>query len=218
MLPEPVSLGRSSFRDSPALRILGSFVSWFLFSLSFLLLAQAVVGVMAVGGVCASGNTAYVIQTQCPDTTIWALPAVFGGLIAAAISALIAQGFGVSLVVLAWPILFGVLGGLFVAAGEVIGYLLGAMFLVFAAVPLVLALRASAQRVFLGAINTQGVRFVEGPNARQIPYSMTFADSDNPVVPTAGNWAASILLCLAGIAVGGWLALVIDGAFIVAPQ
>ena len=218
MLPEPVSVSRSGFRDSSVVRVVGSFVSWFLFSLSFLLLAQGVVGVMSVGGTCASGNTPYVIQTQCPDTTIWLVPAVFGGLIACGISALIAQGFGVSLVVLAWPILFGVLGGLFVVAGEVIGYILGAMFLVMALIPLVLALRASAQRVFLGAVNANGVRFTEGANARQIPFSVSFADSENPVRPTAANWAASIFLCLFAIAVGGWLALLIDGAFIVAPQ
>jgi hypothetical protein len=94
---------------------------------------------------------------------------------------------------------------------EIIGYLLGAMFLVFALIPLILALRASAQRVFLGAVNSAGVRFYEGENARQIPLSVSFSDSDNPVRPTAVNWLASIVIWLVSSGVGFWLALKIDG-------
>jgi hypothetical protein len=200
-------------RNSPYVRVVGSIVSWLLFALSFTLLAQSFVGVMDVGGTCASGNTPYVIQTQCPSIAVLAVPAVFGGLIAVALSAFLAQGFGTSLVVLAWPILFGVLGLLFVSSLEIVGYLLGAMFLVFALVPLVLALRASTQRVFLGAVNAGGVRFVEADNARQIPFSMSFQDSDSPVQPTAGNWLASIVLWLGSAAAGFWLAVLIANSF-----
>ncbi|MCU1412825.1 MAG: hypothetical protein JWN80_165 [Microbacteriaceae bacterium] len=198
-------------RNSSVVRVIGSIVSWLLFSLSFTLLVEAVFGVMSVGGACASGNTPYVIAHQCPDASLWAAPAVFGGLIAVFASFFLAQGFGTSLVVLAWPILFGVLGGVFLSSLEIVGYLLGAMFLVMAAIPLILALRASAQRVFLGAVDAAGVRFTEGPNARQIPYSVSFADSDNPVSPTAVNWLASILIWLVSSGVGFWLALKIDG-------
>ncbi|MES2169660.1 MAG: hypothetical protein V4479_02900 [Actinomycetota bacterium] len=191
--------------------MLGSIVSWFLFALSFTLLVQAVFGVMSVGGTCASGNTPYVIAHQCPDASLWAAPAVFGGLIAVALSFFLAQGFGTSLIVLAWPILFGVLGIVFVSSLEIIGYLLGAMFLVMALIPLILALRASAQRVFLGAVNAAGERFTEGANARQIPFSVSFPDSDNPVRATAVNWLASIVIWLVASGAGFWLALKIDG-------
>jgi hypothetical protein len=199
-------------RNSSFVRIAGSIVSWLLFALSFTLLVLAVFGVMSVGGTCASGNTPYVIQSQCPNASLWAAPAVFGGLIAVGISAFLAQGFGTSLVVLAWPILFGVLGVVFLSALEVVGYVLGAIFLIMALIPLVLALRASPQRVFLGAVNSAGERFVEGDNARPIPYSMRFADSDSPVRATAVNWAASILIWLVASGIGFWLALKIDGA------
>ncbi len=198
-------------RNSAVVRVLGSIVSWLLFALSFTLLVQAVFGVMSVGGACASGTTPYVIAHQCPDTSLWAAPAVFGGLIAVALSFFLAQGYGTSLVVLAWPILFGVLGAIFVSSLEITGYLLGAMFLAFALIPLILALRASAQRVFLGAVNSAGVRFYEGENARQIPLSVSFADSDNPVRPTAVSWLASIVIWLVSSGVGFWLALKIDG-------
>jgi len=66
--------------------------------------------VMDVGGNCASGNSAYVIQAQCPDgSALLVAPAVPLGFVFGAIMAFgfagIAKGAG-SLVLLSWPILF----------------------------------------------------------------------------------------------------------------
>jgi hypothetical protein len=206
--PEP---SRSGARDNPLIRLLGSVLSWLLFSLSFTLLVQAVFGVMSVGGACASGNTPYVIAHQCPDVTVWATPAVFGGLASVALGVWLAQGFGTSLANLAWPILFGVLGGVFVSSFELVGYILGGMFLIMALVPLVLSLRASAQRVFLGAVNLRGQRFVEGERSRPTPLNFNFASSENPVAATFGNWALSLVLWIGSSALGFWLALKLAG-------
>jgi hypothetical protein len=206
--PEPV---RSNWRSTSVIRLIGSLAGWLLFSLSFTLLVEAVFGVMSVGGTCASGNTPYVIAHECPDVTFWATPAVFGGLIAVALSVWLGQGFGTSLANLAWPILFGVLGGVFVLSGDIVGYILGAMFIIMALVPLVLALRASAQRIFLGAINLRGERFEEGERARPTPFNVNFAPSDNPVRPTFGDWALSLIIWIGSSALGYWLAIKLVG-------
>ncbi len=201
-----------SWRNNRLVRLLGSAGSWLLFSLSFSLLMQSVFGVMAIGGTCASGNTPFVIAHQCPDITGYATPAIFGGLIAVAISVWLTAGFGTSLVSLAWPIVFGVLGALFVSSRESIGFILGGMFIVMALIPFVLALRASAQRVFLGAINLSGRRFDEGERARPTPLSINYATSDNPVRPNMGNWTFSLVIAIGASALGYVLALTIAGA------
>lgn len=211
-LPPATVVRTATFRDSPIVRFFGSVISWFLFSLSFTLLVQGVFGVMSVGGACASGNTAYVIQAQCPDVTLFAAPSVFAGLAAVGLSVWLAQGFGTALVSLAWPILFGVLGVIFISALEVVGYIIGGMFIIMALVPLVIALRASAQRVFLGAVNLSGHRFYEGENARRNPLSVNYADSDAPVRANLGNWLLSLFIAIVSGAFGFWLALKIAGA------
>ncbi len=64
--------------NGPAARVLGSAVSWLLFSTSFTLLYQVSAIVMGLGGFCASGGP-YVIETQCPDAVvIFALTAIAG--------------------------------------------------------------------------------------------------------------------------------------------
>ena len=96
--------------NGPAARMLGSAVSWLLFSISFTLLYQVSAVVMGLGGFCASGGP-YVIETQCPDAVVIFAPlSIFGGLIAAAIGLFFARGFGTPLVIWAWPILFVGLG------------------------------------------------------------------------------------------------------------
>src|SRR6186713_329670 len=98
---------------SPLWRVLGSFVSWLLFSLSFSLLYMGSAVVMGLGGFCASGGP-YVIETECPDAVVAYVPlSIFGGLIACAIGAVFAQGFGTPLISWGWPILFGGLGTAF---------------------------------------------------------------------------------------------------------
>src|SRR6188472_3828597 len=99
--------------NGPAARVLGSAVSWLLFSISLTLLYQVSAVVMGLGGFCASGGP-YVIETECPDAVVAYVPlSIFGGLIACAIGAVFAQGFGTPLISWGWPILFGGLGTAF---------------------------------------------------------------------------------------------------------
>jgi hypothetical protein len=159
------------FLALPFTRILGSVAGWFLYLLSFTLLVQSFVDVQGVGGYCASGQSAYVIAHQCPPgATIFIPWCIFSGLIAVGIGVWLSGGFGVPIAAWAWPILFCVLGAGFlgegIVEGDIVGWILGIMFEVMGVIPLILALRASAPRVFIGTINVGGQRFSEGPKAR----------------------------------------------------
>jgi hypothetical protein len=191
--PEPAVPKRSAI-SSPIVKLLAYVVSWFMFSTSFALLGYAVIGVGSVGGTCASGNTPYVIATQCPEVAVDFLPwVIFTGLIAVGLAVALANGIGFQLRVWAWPILFGVLGGIFLLAGEVVGYLLGAMFIIMALVPLIIELRASVQRVFLGSFNIFGQQFQEGPKAQPSFSSRKMPNPPDAVKPAIGDWAVDIL-------------------------
>jgi hypothetical protein len=186
------------FRSRPIVKLVAYVFSWYLFALSFMLLLFAVLAVGEVGGVCASGNTAYVIATQCPAAAIDFLPwCIFTGLIAVGIGVVFAGGIGISTRVFAWPILFCGLGGFFLLAGvfggEVVGWILGIMFIVMGLVPLVIELRASVQRVFLGSFNLRGQQFYEGPKAQPSFSSRTLPNPPDAIRPTAANWAFSVL-------------------------
>jgi hypothetical protein len=162
--------------------------------MSFALLGYSIIGVMSVGGTCASGNTAYVIATQCPEGATVFLPwVIFTGLLSVGLAVGLANGIGFQLRVWAWPILFGVLGGLFLLAGEVVGYLIGAMFIIMALVPLVIELRASVQRVFLGSFNIFGQQFKEGAKAQPSFSSRKMPNPPDAVRPGIGDWAIDIL-------------------------
>jgi hypothetical protein len=204
------SVSRSTgFRSRPIVKLVAFVFSWYLFALSFVLLIFAVLAVGAIGGTCASGNTAYVIAVQCPAAAIDFLPwCIFTGLIAVAIGVAFAGGIGISTRVFAWPILFCGLGGFFllggVFGGEVVGWLLGTMFIVMGLVPLVIELRASVQRVFLGSFNLRGMQFYEGPKAQPSFSSRTLPNPPGAIRPSFANWAFSILgflvASLAGVA------------------
>jgi hypothetical protein len=191
---EPAAPTPVSFVSRPVVKLLAYLVSWFVFSMSFALLGYSIIGVMSVGGTCASGNTAYVIATQCPEGATVFLPwVIFTGLLAVGLAVGLANGIGFQLRVWAWPILFGVLGGLFLLAGEVVGYLIGAMFIIMALVPLVIELRASAQRVFLGSFNIFGQQFKEGAKAQPSFSSRKMPNPPDAVRPGIGDWAIDIL-------------------------
>jgi hypothetical protein len=191
---EPAAPKPVSFVSRPIVKLLAYLVSWFVFSMSFALLGYSVVGVMSVGGTCASGNTACVIATQCPEGATVFLPwVIFTGLLAVGLSVGLANGIGFQLRVWAWPILFGVLGGLFLLAGEVVGYLIGAMFIIMALVPLVIELRASVQRVFLGSFNIFGQQFKEGAKAQPSFSSRKMPNPPDAVGPGIGDWTIDIL-------------------------
>jgi hypothetical protein len=201
----------NSWRDAPLTRIVGSSLSWFLFALSFSLLYYVTVAVMAVGGSCASGGP-YEIAVECPDGVAAFAPlSVFGGLIAVGISLYFAQGFGTPLTTWAWPVLFVGLGSAFllafIFAQDIIGLILGVMFVVMGLVPLVAELRGSVQRVFIGQRTSTGQQFYEGERARKTLMSPSIPNPEGAVIPTATHWAVSLVIVAVSVGAGYTLAL-----------
>jgi hypothetical protein len=177
--PQPVAPKKTSVISNPLFKVFAYVLSWFMFSSSFALLGYSIIGVMSVGGTCASGNTPYVV---------------------------FANGIGFQLRVWAWPILFGVLGGLFLLAGGPVGYGIGAMFIIMALVPLIIELRASVQRVFLGSFNIFGQQFKESPKAQPSFSSRTMPNPPTAVGPTIGDWAVDILGFIVPLVAGFYVA------------
>lgn len=199
---------------SPIWRVLGSFASWLLFSISFTLLYMGSSVVMGLGGFCASGGP-YVIQTECPDAVVAYVPlSIFGGLAAAAIGLIFAQGFGTPLVSWAWPILFVGLGAGFLIAstqpGGITFLIIGVFFVIMGLVPLVMLWRASVQQLFLGTTNAADVTFDTSDRTRttflQAP-RFGAQDSDESIPPTIGDWALSLGILVAAVGLGIYLAV-----------
>jgi hypothetical protein len=187
---------------TPFWRVAGSFVSWFLFALCMSLLAQGFMAVVTSGGSCATGGP-FVVANPCPEGVVEIMTAsVFGGLISIVVSVLFGQGFGASLTDLAWPILFGSLGAGFITAGGSVGYGVGGMFIVMALVPIALALRASAQRVLIGAVDVHGTRFYEGERPRFSPFAIRYLATEQTAQARPQHWALSLGICAVAIALG----------------
>lgn len=208
----------SSWRDKPLVRVLGSAGSWFLFALCFTLLIYSVFAVMLLGGSCASGGP-YEIAVECPDAVVIFTPlSIFGGLAAVAIGVALAQGYGTPMATWGWPILFCGLGALFLAAffaaGDIVGLIIGLMFVIMGAIPLVLELRGNPQRVFLGQTNAAGVQFLEGERARPTMMSRTFPNPEGAVAPTVLNWIASLGIAVAMSFAGYQLAMLMLSAVV----
>ena len=197
MTATPTPATPVSFISRPVVKVLAYLLSWFVFSLSIVLLVYAVQAVGAVGGTCASGNTAYVIQTPCPEATNFLPWVIFTGLIAVGVGATLANGIGIQARVWAWPFLFDGLGLFFLAAGvfagQVVGWILGVVFILMGLVPLIIELRASAQRVFLGSFNVFGQQFYEGPKAQPSFSSRKMPNPPDAIKPTAGAWLFALL-------------------------
>jgi hypothetical protein len=194
----------ASFRASPLARGLGAALSWFLFSAGLVTLVLSMFDVLAIGGSCASGG-AYDISVECPDSAALAPLGIFAGLGGAAIAFVFSQGFGTSLIDLAWPLLFGILGAIFISSLDVVGLVIGGLFEIMAIVPLIIVVRASPQRVFLGAVNLGGKRFYEGDKARRSPLGLNFPAGEYPIMPGITNWLASAVFLLLPVA-AGWMA------------
>jgi hypothetical protein len=210
--PEPATPKRSAI-SSPVVKLLAYLVAWFVFSASFTLLVDSFVAVVSIGGSCASGNTPYQITRPCPADATDFLPwVIFTGLIAVGIAVLLANGIGFQLRVWAWPILFGILGAGFVAAGGGVGWGVGAVFIVMALVPLVIELRASVQRVFIGSFNIFGQQFKESPKAQPSFSSRTMPNPPDAVRPRIGDWAIAIL----GFTVPAYLGFYVAGLWLLA--
>lgn len=206
--------------NGPAARMLGSAVSWMLFSISFTLLYQVSAVVMGLGGFCASGGP-YVIETQCPDAVVVFAPlSIFGGLIAAGIGLFFARGFGTPLVIWAWPILFVGLGIDFLLAsfvpGGVANLVVAIVFIAMGLAPLVLVLRVGAARLLVGTTNAHDRPFRDGRGPTPIFQLGAEANDDDAAPATAGDWARALGISVPSILIGVWLGLLLFRATAIA--
>ena len=198
----------ASWRDSALVRVGASAASWFLFALAFTLLFQVSFAVMALGGSCASGGP-YEIAVECPEAVAAFAPlSIFGGLIAVGINAVLARGFGTPLTAWAWPILFGGLGSVFLfvffVSGDLTGLIVGGMFVIMGAVPFLIELTASPQRLLIGPRAADGTRFTEGARARRSMISPSAPNPEGSVRPTALSWLLALALTGAAGYLGYW--------------
>jgi hypothetical protein len=201
--------------QTPLWRVLGSFASWLLFSFCFSLLYLGSAIVMGLGGYCASGGP-YVIETECPDAVAVTMPlSIFGGMAAVAIGLFFARGFGVPLVSWAWPVLFVGLGSAFLISsaqpGGITFLIIGILFVIMGAAPLVIEFRASARNLFLGTANAAGIKFVETASGRTSylqlgRWNAGARESDDRVAPTGGDWTLALGLAIVAIGLGIYLA------------
>ena len=196
--------------NGPVARVLGSVVSWLLFTLCFTLLYQVSAVVMGLGGFCASGGP-YVIETQCPEAVVLFAPlSIFGGLIAAAIGLFFARGFGTPLVIWAWPILFVGLGIDFLLAsfapGGVSNLIVAIVFIVMGLVPLVIALRVGAARVVIGTTDVHDRPFRDERGPTPIFNIGSRSNDDDAAPATAGDWVRALAISVPACLVGFWLA------------
>ena len=199
--------------NGPVARVLGSAVSWMLFTLCFTLLYQVSAVVMGLGGFCASGGP-YVIETECPEAVVVFAPlSIFGGLIAAAIGLFFARGFGTPLVVWAWPILFVGLGLDFLRAsvlpGGVANIVVGIVFVVMGLVPLVIVLRLGAARLLVGTTNAHDRPFRDDRGPTPILLIGRAGDDESAAPATAGDWALALGISVPSIMLGVWLGLLL---------
>ena len=202
----------------PVWRIVGAAVSWALFTFSFALLFLSASVVMGLGGFCASGGP-YVIAVECPPAVAALTPlSIFGGLIAVGLSLVFARGFGMPLAVWSWPILFVGLGTAFALAGGVTFVIIAVLFVGMGLVPLVLELRASPQRTFLGTTDATDRRFAERDSARRSIFATGEPNPEGADRPTGGAWALGLGIPLVAIALGLYLALTLFAAVSRVPQ
>jgi hypothetical protein len=199
--------------NRPPARVLGSAVSWLLFTMSFTLLYQVSAVVMGLGGFCASGGP-YLIETQCPDSVVVFAPlSIFGGLTAAAIGLFIARGFGTPLVIWAWPILFVGLGIDFLLAAIVPGGLanliVGIVFVAMGIAPLLLVFRVGAARLLIGTTDAHDRPFLDGRGPTPVFSFGSRADDDGAAPATAGDWGRAMAVSVPAIVLGCWLGLTI---------
>lgn len=203
---------RSTWRDSAATRVLGSLFSWFSMALALTLLFLSVSALADLGGFCARGGP-FVIAVECSDAIVAFTPtSILGGLVTVFTGALLAQGFGVAVLLFAWPALFVSLAVVFLqsffANGDLTGLFIGILFIAMGLAPLVVALPAAPQRMLLGRVDAQGRAFSEARPARSavLPLRPPAEPGVNP--PSIGDWALSIGVALSGLVLGIWLGVV----------
>lgn len=199
-------------RHSPLGRLVGSAASWFLFALCVTLLSLSTNQVLGAGGYCASGGP-YEVAAACSATVEALAPlGIFGCLFAVGIAAILSAGFGMSLLALAWPILFCGLGGVFFATyaeGREWGPLvLGILFCLMGGAPLVIALRNRPQALLLGSVSLRGEFFTSRDRGGFAMLAGWAPDAVGTVRPSRASWVLSLIGGLAPAAAGLLVALV----------
>ena len=200
----------------PGWRVGGAIGAWLIFAFFFTGLYLGAGMLQGLGGFCATGGP-YVIETECPAAVgIFVSLGVPGIFLAAGVAIVLQRGFATPLVVWGWPILFVGLGIQFlmwIPQGAVfVGLLCGILFVVMGLAPLVLELRAGPRRALLGRTNAFDVPFDDREGRPRTIYGYTRVDGTETVAPTPGDWALSLGLTAASIAVGVSLALSAFGA------
>lgn len=207
---------RTTWRDQPATRVLGSAFGWFSGALAITLLFQSVTALSDLGGFCARGGP-FEIAIECTDAIVAFTPtSVLGGLAAVFIGSLLAQGFGASMLAFAWPALFVSLSVTFFRSfalyADWSGLIIGIMFFAMGLAPLVLMLRAAPQRTILGRVDARGEAFWE-PHPSQ-PHLLSLRRPKEPGEnhATAGDWVLSVGVAVVAVTAGVWLGVVWFGA------
>ncbi|WP_439564512.1 hypothetical protein [Microcella sp.] len=211
---------RRTWRDAAATRVLGSALGWFGGALAITLLYQVALAIAALGGSCARGGP-FVVEVECTDAIVAFAPtSVLGGLAVVFIGATLAQGFGVALLAFAWPALFVSLSIVFFQTfflgGDIVGLIIGLLFIVMGLAPLVLLLQAAPQRMMLGRVDAQGRPFWEAHPARAHLLSLRRPPEPGENHPTVGDWilalGTAIVASIAGVALGvAWFGAVAGG-------
>lgn len=200
---------RRSWRDTAAVRVLGSVLGWFSTALALTLLYRSTEALAALGGSCARGGP-YVIAVECTDAIALFMPlSIMGGLAVVAIANALAQGFGTPVWLYAWPGLFVSLSIVFfqtfLLGADWVGLLLGLLFLVMGLAPLALILPAAPQRMLIGRVDAQGRPFWEAHPARAHLLSLRPPAAPGENRASAADWALSLGIAIGGSLLGVWV-------------
>jgi len=200
-----------------AVRVGASAFSWLLFAFCFTLLLLVAASIVGLGVTsCATGGP-FDVRTPCPDAS-WLimvpLPLAIGAL---AVGAYLGGGFGTPLTTWAFPLTFVGFGIAFFigafAAGVGWGFLVcGALFLVMGTTPAAIFLWRDPRRAIVGTVDIRGRRFTPGPRARRGLLPSEEADPVGTLVPTVADGARSLLIAIAGAAIGVMLAQLLVNA------
>ncbi len=196
-------------RGNPVVRLIGSFSGWLLFTFSFTLLVLGMLSVLRIGGTCADGGP-YVIAQPCPSGALLAPIGVILGLIAVFLGAILSKGFGAPLSRLAFPILFCGLGYFFLMAffvsADIVGLIVGVLFEIMGAVPLIYGLVMHRQRLFVGDANINGVPFYDRSSERPLPPGVMPRPAKPTVRINLGHWVVSIVIAVVASTIGYYFA------------
>lgn len=200
---------RRSWRDTAAVRVLGSVLGWFSTALALTLLYRATDALAALGGSCARGGP-YVVAVECTDAIALFMPlSIVGGLAVVFIAHALAGGFGTPVWLYAWPGLFVSLSVVFFRAfllgGDGVGLFIGLLFLVMGLAPLALILPAAPQRMLIGRVDAQGRPFWEAHPARAHLLSLRPPAAPGENRATAADGALSLGIAIGASTFGVWV-------------